>query len=136
MPTIYSLVSIDKECTNCKYVNAISYSKELLQNMIQNIDQKLLKHADFVIQIYTDIYSLFQLNGKIMITRQIEENKIFNPDNLYAFNKFTSHCVENVLLDITGFDIDEVRKFNIFKNELSENKILFDTFYDEGIMNA
>jgi len=136
MPTIYSLVSIDKECTNCKYVNAISYSKELLQNMIQNIDQKLLKHADFVIQIYTDIYSLFQLNGKIMITRQIEENKIFNTDNLYAFNKFTSHCVENVLLDITGFDIDEVRKFNIFKNDLSENKILFDTFYDEGIMNA
>ena len=36
MPTIYSLVSIDKECTDCQYVNAISYSKELLQNMIQN----------------------------------------------------------------------------------------------------
>ena len=35
MPTIYSLVSIDKEFPECQYVNAISYSKELLENMIQ-----------------------------------------------------------------------------------------------------
>jgi hypothetical protein len=47
MPTIYSLVSIDKEF---QYVNTISYSKELLENMIQNIHPYDFKLSNFIIK--------------------------------------------------------------------------------------
>ena len=137
MPTIYSIVGIDKECTDCQYVNAISYSKELLENMIQNIHPYLLKVADFIIKENIHIYSLIVLNQQLLIGRSGDDDNItFNPDNLYAFNKITSSGVENVLLDITGFDIENLKQICIFKNELSDNTIKFDVFYDEGIMNA
>lgn len=137
MPTIYTLVGIDKECTDCQYVNAISYSKELLENMITNIPPHLLKVADFIIKENIHIYSLIVLNEQLLIGRSGDDDNItFNPDNLYAFNKVTTSGVENVLLDITGFDIENLKQICIFKHDLSDNTIKFDFFYDEGIMNA
>jgi len=137
MPTIYTLVGIDKECIDCQYVNAISYSKELLENMIQNIHPDLLKVADFIIKENIHIYSLIVLNQQLLIGRSGDDDNItFNSDNLYAFNKITTSCIQNVLLDITGFDIEHLRTLDIFKNDLSHNTIKFDVFYDEGIMNA
>ena len=82
MPTIYTLVSIDKESTDCQYVNAISYSKELLENMIQNIHPDLFKHADFIIKENIHIYSLIVLNEQLLIGRSADDNITFNPDNL------------------------------------------------------
>lgn len=137
MPTIYSLISIDKECTNCQYVNAISYSKELLENMIQNIHPDLLKAANFLIKPNTYIYRLIYFHGKILLTKPyFDYNIIFNTNNLYAFNKITTSGVENVLLDTTGYNVEDLRRLSIFKNDLSYNIIQFDVFYDEGIMNA
>ena len=137
MNPIYSLVSIDKECTECQYVNAISYSKELLENMIQNIHPDDFKLADFIIKEDIHIYSLIVLNGELLIVRPAYNNNItFNPDNLYAFNKITSSGFENVLLDTTDFNIEELRQLYIFKNDISHNTIKFDVFYEEGIMNA
>ena len=137
MPTIYTLVSIDKESTDCQYVNAISYSKELLENMIQNIHPDLLKAADFIIKLNTHIYKLISFNGKILLIRPYyDDNITFNTTNLYAFNKITTSGVQNVFLDTTGYNVEDLRTLAIFKNHLSHNNILFDTFYDEGIMNA
>jgi len=137
MPTIYTLVGIDKECIDCQYVNAISYSKELLENMIQNIHPDLLKVADFIIKENIHIYSLIVLNQQLLIGRSGDDDNItFNPDNLYAFNKITSSVVDNVLLDITGFDIENLKQICIFKNNISDNVIKFDVFYEEGIMYA
>jgi hypothetical protein len=48
----------------------------------------------------------------------------------------TTNSVDNVLLDISGFDIEELRKSPIFKHDLSENIIQFDTYYEEGIINS
>lgn len=134
MQTIYTLVSIDKQCTECKYVNAISYSKELLENMIQNIHPDDFQLADFIITQNIHIYSLILLNGQLLIARP--ENTTFNHDNLYAFNKITTSGVENVLLDTNDFNIEELRQLDIFKNDLSYNTVNFDVFYEEGIMNA
>lgn len=137
MSTIYSLVSIDKECKECQYVNAISYSKELLKNMIQNIHPDNFQLAEFIIKDDIHIYSLIILNGKLLIGRSdYKDNTAFNTDNLYALNKITTSVVENVLLDTTHFDIAELRQLAIFKNNLSHNTIKFDVFYEEGIMNA
>ena len=44
----YSLVSIDKECPSCQYIESISYNKSTLQNMLATIDPNTLNHADFI----------------------------------------------------------------------------------------
>ena len=135
MSEIYSLISIDKSCTQCQYVNAISYSREILEDMIQNIHPDDLKLADFIIKENTPIYFLMPLNDKILLATSLNK-VVFNKDSLYAFNKITTNVVENVLLDVSDFDIEELRKSNIFKDDISQNNILFDTYYEEGIMNA
>lgn len=135
MSEIYSLVSIDKECRECQYVNAISYSSEILEDMIKNIPPDDLLLADFTIKENMPIYFLMQLNGKILLATSLDKSD-FNKDSLYAFNKITTNAVYNVLLDINGFDIEELKKSPIFKDDLSTNVIHFDTYYEEGIMNA
>ena len=135
MSEIYSLVSIDKSCRECQYVNAISYSREILEDMIQNVHPDDLELADFIIKENTPIYFLIPLNGKILLTTSLNK-VVFNKDSLYAFNKITTNVVENVLLDVSDFDIEELRKSSIFKDDISQNNILFDTYYEEGIMNA
>lgn len=135
MSEIYSLVSIDKSCRECQYVNAISYSREILEDMIENIHPDDLKLADFIIKENTPIYFLMPLNDKILLATSLNK-VVFNKDSLYAFNKITTNVVENVLLDVSDFDIEELRKSNIFKHDISQNNILFDTYYEEGIMNA
>ena len=135
MSEIYSLVSIDKSCRKCQYVNAISYSRELLEDMIKNIHPDDLKLADFIIKENTPVYYLMPFNGKILLATSLDKLD-FNNDSLYAFNKITTNAVDNVLLDISGFDIENLRTLNIFKHDLSENIIHFDTYYEEGIINA
>ena len=135
MSEIYSLVSIDKSCRKCQYVNAISYSRELLEDMIKNIHPDDLKLADFIIKENTPVYYLIPFNGKILLATSLDKLD-FNNDSLYAFNKITTNAVDNVLLDISGFDIENLRTLNIFKDDLSENIIHFDTYYEEGIINA
>jgi len=135
MSEIYSLVSIDKECPKCQYVNAISYSRDILEDMIKNIHPDVFELADFIIKQNTLIYFLMPLNGKILLATSLDKVN-FNKDSLYAFNKITTNSVDNVLLDISGFDIENLRNLHIFKDDLSENVILFDTYYEEGIMNA
>ena len=138
MSTIYSLVSIDKEYKECQYVNAISYSKELLKNMIQNIPSDKFQDCNYIIKENIPIYSIHSLtnNSTYKFLSKLYSIDSLNINNLYAFNKIKTSTVENVLLDITGVDINQVKTFNIFKNNVSDNNILFDTFYDEGIMNA
>ena len=135
MSEIYSLVSIDKECRECQYVNAISYSRELLEDMIKNIHPDDLLLADFTIKENIPVYFLMPLNGKILLATSLDKVN-FNKDRLYAFNKIMTNAVDNVLLDISGFDVENLRTLHIFKDDLSENIIHFDTYYEEGIINA
>lgn len=135
MSEIYSLVSIDKSCRECQYVNAISYSREILEDMIKNIHPDDLLLADFIIKENMPVYFLMPLNGKVLLATSLDKVD-FNKESLYAFNKITTNAVDNVLLDISGFDIEELRNSPIFKDDLSENIIEFDTYYEEGIINA
>lgn len=135
MSEIYSLVSIDKSCRECQYVNAISYSREILEDMIKNIHPEDLYLAEFIIKENMPVYFLMPLNGKVLLATSLDKVD-FNKENLYAFNKITTNAVYNVLLDISGFDIEELRNSPIFKDDLSKNIIQFDTYYEEGIMYA
>ena len=103
--------------------------------MIKNIHPDDLLLADFIIKENMPVYFLMPLNGQILLATSLDKVD-FNKDSLYAFNKITTNAVDNVLLDVSGFDIEELRKSPIFKDDLSENIIEFDTYYEEGIMNA
>lgn len=139
MSGIYSLVSIEKDCPEDQYIQAISYDKSCLQSMMDNLDSKTLNVANFVIKENTPVYSLLQTS----ITNKEHQSMLllysatkFNSDKLHGFNKNTSNGVEQVLLDINGFQCNELKDKTFLKNDLSENNIVFDKYYDEGIMNA
>lgn len=135
MSKFYGIVSIDKSCECCQYVQAVSYSKELLEDMIKNIHPDDLLLADFTIKENIPIYFLMPLNGKFLLATSLGKLD-FNKDRLYAFNKITTNAVDNVLLDISGFDVENLRTLHIFKDDLSENIIHLDTYYEEGIINT
>jgi uncharacterized membrane protein len=138
MSGIYSLVSIDKQCVDDQYIQAISYDKLCLQSMIDNLDSNLLSLADFIIKENTPVYSLLKIKTNTEPKSNIclySVNK-FDDNKLYGFNKLTSNGVQQVLLDVTPFNNYELKKKSFFKNDLSENSIVFDKYYDEGIMNA
>jgi hypothetical protein len=134
MSNIYSLVSIDKECPECQHVHSISYSREILEDMTKNIHPNELTLADFIIKENMSVYFLTKLNNKFFLTKTL--SKKINKDKLYAFNKITTYNVENCILDISGFKIEELKDLNTFKDIISNNIIQFDTYYEEGIMNA
>jgi len=124
MNNIYSLVSINEN----EYIQAISYDKRKLENILQS-DQL----ANFVIKDNTQIYKLYFINelGKMLLIPKKDKKNI---NKLYGFNKISTKGCENILLDLSDVKYEEVKK--IFEFNLSSNEILFDVYYDEGIMNA
>jgi hypothetical protein len=124
MNNIYSLVSINEN----EYIQAISYDKRKLENILQS-DQL----ANFVIKDNTQIYKLYFINelGKMLLIPKKDKKNI---TKLYGFNKISTKGCENILLDLSDVKYEEVKK--IFEFNLSSNEILFDVYYDEGIMNA
>jgi hypothetical protein len=124
MNNIYSLVSINEK----EYIQAISYDKRKLENFLES-DQL----ANFVIKDNTQIYKLYFINelGKMLLIPKKDKKNI---TKLYGFNKISTKGCENILLDLSDVKYEEVKK--IFEFNLSSNEILFDVYYDEGIMNA
>ena len=128
MSGIYSLLSIEKVCSEEQYIKAISYDKSCLQCMIDNLDSNTLNLADFVIKENTPVYSLLKIRTNTEHKSHIflySVNK-FNDNKLYRFNKVTSNGVEQVLLDVTSFNNFELKQRPFFKNDLSYNNIVFD----------
>ena len=144
MTPIYSIISTSKDEPRDQYVMAVSYNKELLENMVLNIDPTHLQLATFHISDNTPIYSLKKINYPPPYDHDRSASWHFilvntidaNTSNLYAWNKITSNKVDNVLLDVSSCNIDEINNLSFIKNNMSEHKILFDFYYDEGIMNA
>lgn len=142
MSYIFSLVSISKESPDCQYINAISYNKSILQEMINNIEPDILYNTDFIIIKNTPVYCLMKMidydndNNKDKVKYCLHPTIKFNPNKLCGFNKITQFSSINVLLDISDHDIHELTKCNIFKSDISVNIILFDKYYNKGIMNV
>jgi len=65
-----------------------------------------------------------------------------NYSKLYAFNRIKKinngldYLIENCIVNLSLF-YDKIDEIELFKdNNISANPILFDTFYEEGVMNA
>jgi hypothetical protein len=105
---------------------------------LNNIDSNTLNMADFVIKENTPVYSLLKIRTNTEHKSHIflySVNK-FNDNKLYGFNKVTSNGVEQVVLDVTSFNNFVLIQRPFFKNDLSYNSIVFDNYYDEGILNT
>ncbi len=149
MPSsIYYLVSVSGSTPEDyeEYIMAISFEKHILEAMCIKYNQEpscnlVIRENLKIFQIWLgydkeklcDIYKLMSVDYP---------RKKYNTKNLYAFNRIKKinngldFVIKNSIVDLNGFK-DKVNDIEFFKdNNISLNQILFDTYYDEGIMNA
>ena len=141
---IYYLVSVSDDE---EHIMAISFDKEILENMIkehpENEDYKLvIKENLKIYNIWTSFDSEKQCEKHhLMYVNSLIIQPDYTKANLYAFNmtKRINHgldfVIENGIVDLHCY-FDKVNEIPMFKNNISANPILFDTYYEEGIMNA
>ncbi len=131
MTNIYSLVLVDKY-TEDQYIMAVSQNKTVLENILDNLKPSY-NDCNFIINENTSVYKLYQKGD----TNYLLSCNNFNINTLYGFNKITQDNVSNVLIDISNVEeYNSMVKLNMFKNDVSSKPIVFDTLYEEGIMNA
>lgn len=140
---IYYLVSVGNDE---EYIMAISFDREILENMIQEhpeLDEGyklVIKEHLKIFQIYLQ-YDDQRLYDKYVFMHVNYPSKTYDYTNLYAFNmtKRIDHGldfeIENGIIDLHCYH-DKVNKIPLLKDNISANPILFDTYYEEGIMNA
>ncbi len=141
--TLYGLYACGEE-GNPETVHAISTNTEKLQEISDNIDEELKSMAKWTIKEI----SIFRVVGKV-----VKKNNDFgyaiiclNPRNDYDIellknNLFAVNRYEKQVLffreepNLTSNDLQNTYK-RFFCHGISDNIIEFNTFYDEGIMNA
>lgn len=141
---IYYLVSVSDDE---KHIMAISFDKEILENMIkehpENEDYKLvIKENLKIYHIWTSFDSEKQCEKHhLMYVNSLIMQPDYTKANLYAFNmtKRINHgldfIIENGIINLNCFH-DKVNEIPMLKDNISANPILFDTYYEEGVMNA
>ena len=146
MSKIYYIVSISYDNENDEYIMAMSLDKKILENMIitnykPNDDYKLeIRENLKIFQVWLS-YNKEKLCDDYTIMYVSSSNINYDSKKIYAFNREKrinnglDYVIENSLVDLSVF-YDKVNEIRIFKDNLSANPILFDTYYDEGIMNA
>lgn len=149
--TIYGLYAI----TNCDYekVHSISLNKEKLEEImntqITNEIKKKVKFEIKPIRIYLLVALLdnpfgLPISYNLVLANSINVETFKN--KIFAFNKCTTYNCTQCLVaiahneDSTSDEYQEYLKFiknkKIFYNNISENSINFDIYYDEGISNV
>ena len=142
---IYYLVSVSGNDENDyeEYIMAISYNKEVLENMIDE-HTKLDQCFTFVIKENLKIQNFLGYsanktgNFKLLFYENYDICNISEDDRLYAYNLVNlDNIVENRLLRVYKKDLDKfTTHLHNNVNNISTNPIEFDTYYEEGIMNA
>lgn len=126
MNPIYSIISTNNGIPIIHEISDSKLGSEILAHTHPD-DTKILQ----VIEI--KLYTLFTtFDNKVMVIKKYYNT--FEPNNLYAFNKITTFGIEPALVDITGFNIEDVRKMNIFKNNISQTPVELNAFYEDGLI--
>lgn len=149
--TIYGLYTVPDG--DYATVHSISVNKEKLEeiaeNQIPNEIKKIVKFEIKPIRVYSFVTLLNNPFGlpksyNLMLANSIDLDTFKN--KIFAFNKITSFDCEQCLVAI-AYNADSssdeyqehlkfVKNLKLFDNNISENPINFDVFYDEGIMNV
>lgn len=133
----------DDECKE-EYIMAISFDKEVLENMIYKSSNPnlVIRENLKIFNVWLGYDSKNQCDEyNIMYNKNIKID--YQQSNLYAFNRrkrfkdglyYHSIC-ENGIIDLYPF-YDKVSEISLLKDNISVNEIKFDTYYEDGIMNS
>lgn len=146
MSKIYYIVSISCDNENDEYIMAMSLDKKILENMVvtnykPNDDYKLeIRENLKIFQVWLS-YNTEKLCDDYTVMYVSSSNINYDSGKIYAFNREKrinhglDYIIENSLVDLSIF-YDKINEITLFKDNLSANPISFDTYYEEGIMNA
>ena len=139
-PIYYLVSSVGDECEE-EYIMAMSFDKKVLENMIYTS-----KSSKLIIRENLKIFNLWvgydseKLCDKYHIM-YVNSQRDYTKSKLYAFNRLKRinnglyYIYENGIIDLYAF-YDKVSEIPLLKENISVNTIEFDTYYEEGIMNA
>ena len=143
---IYYLVSVSDDE---EHIMAISFDKGILENIIYEHPEKN-EECKLVIKENLKIYDIWtSFNGenqcKTYHVMYVKSNSLRQPDytksKLYAFNTIKrinnglDFVIEEKIVNLC-FLHDKVNEIPVLKDNISANPISFDTYYEEGVMNA
>ena len=135
---ILGLYSIDTE-NNESIIHAISTNKIILEKMIPN---------DYPSYVKFEIKNMTCVKHKIEGLSYISNStidKLLPDGKMYCFasNKYnlTHHLLagnnDQIIINFSHLtNMDEIKKIRMFQNNISRNPIEFDTYYEDGCMNA
>ena len=142
---IYYLVSVSNDE---EHIMAFSFDKQILENIInehpeKNEDYKLvIKENLKIYNIWISYDSINQCKKyQIMYVNSLIMQPDYTKSKLYAFNMTKrinnglDYIIEEGIINLDCF-YDKVNEIPMLKDKISVNPILFDTFYEEGVMNA
>jgi hypothetical protein len=159
---IYGLYVNDKLDDDCSYVHAFSYDTKVLQKFIDENSEYFDEHKDNInikIEKVQSYNVLISVDGKKLYMRDNSDLLIYNGgefDNLsgnkiYGWNKETKNkdgiyrCDQALIVIYSEFELgteehnsflEKIKRFKLFKDNISLNNIEIDTYYEESIMNA
>jgi hypothetical protein len=146
MSKIYYIISISCFNENEVYIMAISFDKNILIDMIKT---NYKPYKDYNLEIRENLkifqvlssYNKEKLCDDYTVMYLSSSNINYDSGKFYAFNREKridnglDYIIKNSLVDLSVF-YDKINEISLFKDNLSANPILFDTYYEEGIMNA
>ena len=159
---ILGLFSIDKTDDSCPILHAISLDNDILENMLKiNVSKEDTEYAFFKIRpikMFSVIKLLdpskmakfIKLQGDkkdMFITTPICIKKFLFDKKTFGLNIQTKNkgYEQAIIVFLYGSDhaeeefnnyIKEIHNESIFKDNISKNSIMFDTYYYNGLMNA
>ena len=143
---IYYLVSVSDDE---EHIMAISFNKEILENIIyehpeKNEDYKLvIKENLKIYNIWTSFngenqcktYHVMYVKSKSLRQPDYTKSKLYAFNTIKRINNGLDFVIEERIVNLC-FPHDKVNEIPILKDNISANPISFDTYYEEGIMNA
>jgi hypothetical protein len=147
---------------DCGTIHAISLNKDTLNDILNNqVPEEYKQMVKFVIkpiQVYllikfieiekaNKIFKCFGTNKDLTLMPSSQVNINTFKNKMFGFNKKINNgdYIQSILIisNDNNYESEEYKKHleyvkeqDMFKNEISENQIMFDTYYDESIMNA
>jgi hypothetical protein len=149
--------------SDCETVHAISFNRQSLQDILENkVPEEYKEIVTFKIkpiQVFLltrlikpndemqNIFNCFGTNKDLSIMPTTMINLKTFTNKIFGFNKLVTNdnYLQSLLLipHDSKYDSDEykehlkyIREQHIFKNNISENPLNLDVFYDESILNV
>ena len=120
------------------YLLEISYDEQKLKNRVLLLDDNRYVIKDVILFIF----STYE-DDKYLLSRAISYKEDFVKNKIFAMNYQNGQVLLNITSDYNGESeeyknfVKNIKQYKIFENcNISQNRIDFDKYYDESVMNA